>query len=381
MNSEFNPACIADFEPVARANLSQMAYDYFSSGAEDEVTLRDNMAAFDRIRLRPRMLRGVSERDLSVTVLGQKLATPIGISPMAFMKLAHPDGESAVARAAASRGMVMTLSTMSTTSMEDVIAAHAEYTASGAAQEGGAYRDQHPSPMWFQLYVYRDREITRGLVERAEAAGYRALVVTVDTPFLGKRLKDVRNRFALPEGLTLANLNRPDSARVGQVVQDSGLAAYIVSRYDSGLTWESVEWLRSITKLPVIVKGVLRGDDAALAVQHGASGIIVSNHGGRQLDSAVATIDALAEVVEGANGGAEVMIDGGVRRGTDVLKALALGAKLVLVGRPVMWGLAVGGERSVKQVLDLLRDELDLAMALSGVKNIAEITMDLLAKR
>ena len=241
------------------------------------------------------------------------------------------------------------MSTLSNTRMEDV-----------AKVSSG--------PRWFQLYVYKDRGVTRSLVQRAEAAGFTALELTVDAPVLGQREADLRNHFHLPHGLTAANLNAPEFGQVPDLAGHSGLADYFARLQDDNLTWRDVEWLRSITKLPVLVKGVGRGDDAQNAVQSGASGIVVSNHGGRQLDTARPTIRALPEVVEAVAGRVEVLVDGGIRRGTDVLKAIALGARAVQVGRPVLWGLAVEGEAGVRHVLELLRSEFDLAMALCGCR-------------
>jgi 4-hydroxymandelate oxidase len=338
-----------------------MAYDYYASGAEDERTLADNVAAWQRLRLRPRCLVDVSTRDLSTTVLGRPVSMPVLIAPTAFQRLAHPDGELATARAAAAEGTVMGLSTLSTSTLEEV-----------AAANGGGAR-------WFQLYVYKDRGITRALVERAEGAGYEALALTVDAPLFGRRLRDMRNGFALPAGLTAANLVPGGMGEVRRVDDDSGLATYIATMLDQSITWRDVAWLRSITRLPVIVKGVARGDDAAQAMAHGAAGIIVSNHGGRQLDTAIATADALPEIVDAVGDRGEVYVDGGVRRGTDVLKALALGARAALVGRPVLWGLAVDGEAGVRKALGMLRAELDLAMALCGCPTVGAITRDLVA--
>lgn len=350
---------LMDYEHAARERLPEMVYGYYVSGANDEITRDENRAAFQRMRLRPRMLRGVSERDISVSVMGQSWPTPLITAPMAFMAMATPEGEKALARAAGARGVPMTLSTMSTVSLEDV----AEVAS---------------APLWFQLYVYKDRAVTRTLVERAEAAGYQALVLTVDTPLLGRREADIRNQFHLPQGLQAANLTHPSMQAVSQQAGDSGLSAYIASLWDAGLTWADVEWLQAITSLPVWVKGVLRGDDARLAVEHGAKGIIVSNHGGRQLDTAPATIDVLKDVVEHTAGRADVLMDGGVRRGTDVIKALTLGAQGVMLGRPLMWGLAVDGEAGAGHVLDLLLDEIDLGLALCGCRSVADLTPDLL---
>jgi 4-hydroxymandelate oxidase len=283
---------------------------------------------------------------------------------MALQRMAHPDGEIATARASAAAGTVMVLSTLATTSLEDVAPAF----DAGRGDVGGR---------WFQLYVYKDRGVTRALVERAESAGYDALVLTVDTPYLGRRLRDVRNGLALPEGLAVANLVDHDGGALLDAAGESGLAAYVATMLDPSLTWRDVAWLRSITRLPVVIKGLVRDDDAHLAVEHGVSAIIVSNHGGRQLDGTVATAAALPEVVDAAGGALEVYVDGGVRRGTDVLRALALGARAVFVGRPVLWGLAWAGESGVATALEMLRAELDRAMALAGCASVCRVTRDL----
>ncbi|MFL6198051.1 MAG: alpha-hydroxy acid oxidase [Thermoanaerobaculia bacterium] len=357
------PVNVADFEALAREALSREAYDYYAGGAQDEVTLRENRAAWDRLSLAYRVLVDVSRRDLTASVLGQPVAMPVLVAPTAFHRLATPEGELATARAAGAAGTVMILSTLSTSPIEAVVSA-----ASG--------------PVWFQLYVYRDRKATEGLVRRAEAAGCRALVLTVDAPLLGRRERDVRNRFSLPPGLSVANLLPEGYGKVPPALADSGLAAYVTSFLDPSLTWKDVAWLRSITELPILVKGIVRPDDAVRAAEAGAAGVVVSNHGGRQLDTAPATVDVLPEIVDAlASHAVEVLMDGGVRRGTDVLKALALGAKAVLVGRPVLWGLAAGGEGGAAKVLSLLRGELDLAMALAGAPTIADITRDLVRGR
>lgn len=234
-------------------------------------------------------------------------------------------------------------------------------------------------PVWFQLYVYKDREATAGLVHRAEAAGCKAIVVTVDAPLWGRRERDVRNRFQLPEGLSVKNLMPAGKEQFPKEFADSGLAAYMAEVIDQSVTWKVIEWLRSITRLPVLVKGVVRADDAVRAVDHGASGIIVSNHGGRQLDTSPATIEVLPEIVSAVADKIEVLIDGGIRRGTDVVKAIALGAKAVLVGRPILWGLAVDGEQGVSRVLEILRSEFDLAVGLCGYSSVNQIQSDLVA--
>lgn len=350
---------VRDFERAARLTLTKPAYDYFRSGADGERTLRENQRAFRRLTIWPRMLVDVSDRDLSIDLLGERLASPIGVAPTAYHKLATPDGEAATARACAATGTLLVVSTLATTSLEDVAAASA-------------------GPKWFQVYVHRDRGFTRELVERARAAGYKALALTADTPMLGRRLRDVRNRFALPEGLTMANLP-PEPNPEGRPA--SALASYVASRHDASLTWRDVDWLRSISGMPVIVKGILRGDDAARAVAEGAEGVWVSNHGARQLDGVAATIEALPEVVDAVGGRVPVLLDGGVRWGTDVLKALALGANAVMVGRPLLWGLAAGGEDGAARVLSLLREELSTAMALAGCSSVGDIPRDLVRRR
>jgi 4-hydroxymandelate oxidase len=234
-------------------------------------------------------------------------------------------------------------------------------------------------PLWYQLYVFKDRAVTQALVRRAEESGFDAIVVTVDAPLLGRRERDAHNRFELPDGLALANLDTPEMRRLSSAPAESGLANYFAEMLDQSLTWADLEWLRSVTRLPVLVKGVVRGEDAKRAVEAGASGIIVSNHGGRQLDTSIASIDALPEVVEAVGGAVDVLMDGGVRRGTDILKALAMGARAVCVGRPVLWGLAVDGEAGVGNVLDLLTNELSNAMALAGAASVSELTPELLA--
>ncbi|MCA9637921.1 MAG: alpha-hydroxy-acid oxidizing protein, partial [Myxococcales bacterium] len=333
---------------------------YYQSGARDELTLRANRAAYERVALHYRVLVDVSRRNTRTTVLGTPVALPVLVAPTAFHRLAHPEGELATARAAGQAGTIMILSTLSTTDMEAVVAA-----ATG--------------PVWFQLYVYRDRGATEALVRRVEAAGCRALVLTVDAPLLGKREADVRNGFRVPPGLTIENIQAEGAGAMPAAAGGSGLAAYFADLLDPALTWETVEWLRSITALPVLIKGVVRADDAARAAERGVAGIVVSNHGGRQLDTSPATIDVLGPIADAVDGRAELLLDGGVRRGTDVIKALALGAKAALIGRPVLWGLGAGGEAGVAEVLGLLRREIDLAMALCGCPEVAAVTRDLVA--
>jgi 4-hydroxymandelate oxidase len=348
---------LAELEPLARERLSPLAYDYYASGADDEHTLRRNVEAYRELSLHYRVLVDVSRVSCATSVLGIPVELPIFIAPTAFHRLAHPDGEIATARAAAAAGSLFTLSTLSNTRVEDLMA-------------------QTSGPVWFQLYVYKDRAATADLVARVEAAGVRALVLTVDAPRLGRRERDVRNRFALPGGLRVENMHGSRGA-VAPPLAESGLAAYFSSLIDPSLSWDDLSWLRSITRLPVIIKGLVRADDAARAVAAGAHGVVVSNHGGRQLDTSPATIEVLPRIAEAVDGRAEVLLDGGVRRGTDVVKALALGARAVLIGRPALWGLSLGGEAGVAAVLAMLRSELELAMALCGCPTIASLTPDL----
>lgn len=353
------PINIYDFEIIARDKLTQMAYDYYRSGSHDEITLLENIEAFKRIFLKYRVLIDVSKRDLTTEVLGQKISMPLIIAPTAFHKMSCPDGEVATAKAAGAAGTIMILSTLSNSDVEDVVNAS-------------------PGPVWFQLYVYKDRAVTKELVERITKAGCKALVLTVDAPVLGTRERDVRNKFNLPEGLSVKNLLPLNKDKL-PVMDDSGLAGYVQKHLDPSLSWKDIEWLKSITNLPVIIKGIACKEDAALSVIHGADGIVVSNHGGRQLDTSRATIDVLPEVADTVNGKIEILLDGGIRRGTDILKAVALGAKAVLTGRPVLWGLAADGQAGVSAVLEIFRKEFDTAMALCGCDTINKISKDLIS--
>ena len=350
---------VAAFEAAAKRRMRRAHYDYYAGGAEDERTLARNREGFERFVLMPRVLVDVSRVDTATRVLGAPLALPLLLAPAAYQRLAHPDGETAAARAAGEAGALMVLSSMATRSLEEVAAA-----ATG--------------PLWFQLYVYRDRTLSERLVARAEAAGYRALVLTVDTPRLGRRERDLHRPFTLPPGMTLRNFD--DDRRLARWDAQGSMAAYAAQQLDPSLTWEAVEWLRSRTRMPIVLKGILRADDAARAVDAGVSGIWVSNHGGRQLDGAEACIVALPGVAEAVAGRAEVYVDGGFRRGTDVLKALALGARAVAIGRPYLWGLAAGGQRGVRRVLDLMRGELEGAMALAGAPRVDAIDRSLVAR-
>jgi 4-hydroxymandelate oxidase len=359
-NSELMEAInLLALEMRARELLPQAAYDYYAGGANDEITLRENRVTFERITLLPRMLVDVSERHMGTTALGEPVSMPILIAPTAFQGLAHPGGEVATVKAAGATKTLMILSTLSTFSIEEVMA-----VATG--------------PVWFQLYVFKDRAISASLVKRAEVAGCKAIVFTVDAPLRGRRERDVRNQFKLPADLSVKNLLPTGLKEFPDCIAGSGLVAYIASLLDPALTWKDIEWLTGITKLPVLVKGILRSDDALLAVNHGASAIIVSNHGARQLDTTPATISVLPEIADAVGDKAEVYVDGGIRRGTDVLKAIACGARAVFIGRPVLWGLASGGEAGVRYVLEMVRQEFDLAMALSGCPTLSAITRDLI---
>jgi isopentenyl diphosphate isomerase/L-lactate dehydrogenase-like FMN-dependent dehydrogenase len=330
------PFNVWDYERLAEERLDANAHAYFAGGAGDEVTLRENIAAFERRKLRPRVLVDVRGCTTATTVLGKEISLPVLIAPLALQRMAHPDGELATARAAAAAGTIMCLSTAATARPAEVAAA-----AQGA-------------PQWFQVYVFDDRGITTDLVEEAVDSGYGALVLTVDAPFLGRRERDLRIDFKIPEGLTVS----------GNIFGEG---------FDTSLSWRDLEWLAGYG-LPVVVKGLITAEDARLACEHGAAAVVVSNHGGRQLDGVSATLDALEEVVEAVDGRIEVLLDGGVRRGVDVLKAVALGARAVLIGRAMVWGLAVRGEEGVSHVLSLLRSEIELGLALLGCRSPAEVT-------
>lgn len=338
-----------DLAAVARTRLDRAHWDYFAGGAGDESTVLANVSAFDRYRLVPRVLRGTGDRDMRTRLLGCELSMPVLAAPTAFHRLADPEGEPATARAVTGAGTIMVVSMAATTAVEQIAAAAA------------------PGRLWFQLYLQPDLAFTEYVVRRAEAAGCRALVVTVDAPVRGRRDRDLRNGFLdLPPGLACENMR--DAAGL---VRDIGM--------DATLDWGRIAWLRGVTALPIVLKGVLHPADARLAVEHGVDALVVSNHGGRQFDRAVASLDALPAVVDAAAGALPVLLDGGVRRGSDVVTALALGAVAVAVGRPLIWGLAAGGADGVRRVLELLRDDLDLAMALVGARTPADLTPDLVA--
>jgi 4-hydroxymandelate oxidase len=354
---------VHDVERIAEGVLSPGAAAYYDGGAWDESTLRDNIAAFERWRFRPKVLVDVAQRDLSVRVLGRLWPTPFGTAPMALMRLATPEGEVAAARACRARGITYTLSTVASATIEEV------------AEVGG--------PRWFQLYTTPDADWTMSLVRRAEEAGYEALVMTVDAAPLGRRERDHRVGLTLPPGVRYENLVvRPPTGGGGPGGEDAlsreGPQLYAKEFLKEALTPADLAWLIRESRMPVIVKGVLRGDDADAIVEAGAAGVWVSNHGGRQMDRAIASIDALPDVVQAVRGRVPVLFDGGMRRGMDALTALALGATAVFVGRPLLWGLAWDGERGAGAVLDMLTSELDLAMAITGVPRASAIDPSIL---
>jgi 4-hydroxymandelate oxidase len=361
---------VAEYRELARQKLDPVAWAYYAAGSDAQKLKHRNRRAWEDVELRPRVLVDVSNVDPSTELLSLKLPFPALIAPMAYQRLANNDGELATARAAASAGVPYIASTMSNVTLEEI----AQATT---------------APKWFQLYCHRDRAITEDLIRRAEAAGYRAIVVTVDAPVLGRRLSDERSGFELPKGLTRANLVKYESKVEGQAFDSqpstlnggeaSHLAEVFRTRQDASLTWQDIDWFRSMTSLPILLKGVVRADDAKRAVESACQGIIVSNHGGRQLDAAVATARALPEVAKAVAGRIPVLVDGAIEWGADILRALALGANAVLIGRPVLWGLAVAGEEGVRRVLALYREDFTRAMQLAGYTAIADITPDLLA--
>jgi 4-hydroxymandelate oxidase len=345
---------LAELEHRARAILPEPTHDFIAGGADEELTLEDNVAAWSRLRLRPRVLRRVDRVTTRATVLGTALATPIMIAPFGYQRLIHPDGEAATARGGAAAGSLLVVSTRATVSLEEIAHAAPEL------------------PCWFQVYILKDRGWTAELVARAASAGCRALVLTVDAPVVGRNLRARRSNFSFPQS-QLANLG------AGVPTSPQELQSYAGAQHDPAIGFDDIGWLREQVNLPVVVKGVLRGDDAAACVDAGADAVVVSNHGGRQLDMSVATADALAEVTDRVGGRAEVYVDGGIRRGTDVLKALALGATAVMVCRPVIWGLATAGSEGVHGVLAALNDELMRAMMLCQTATLGDISPDLVA--
>lgn len=339
---------LPEFEALARQSMTPMAYEFVASGAAEEHTIGWNREAFDRIRLRPRVLRDVTTVDTRVTLLGRELAFPILLAPVAYHRALHPDGELETARGAAAAGITWMVSMGTTTSIGDIARVAT-------------------SPLWFQVYFQADQEFTRDVVRQAEEAGCEVLCVTVDTPIIGPRNRQAKARFRLAPEVTTPHLY--DIGRRRQEIMDPRRVV---------ATWKDVEWLRAFTKLPLVIKGILDADDAELALQSGAEGIVVSNHGGRNLDTAPAAIDALIEVADRVHGRVPLMLDGGIQRGTDVLKAIALGARAVLIGRPYCYALGVAGRAGVCRVVEILRGELEAAMMLTGAPDIGSIDRSLL---
>lgn len=337
------PLNVWDFEALAAERLEAGAHGYYAGGAGDELTLRDNVEAYRRWQLRPRLLVDVAACSTAATVLGHEISMPLLVAPVAFQRVAHPEGELAMARAAKAAGTIMCLSTIATTTP-------AEVAATGA-------------PRWFQLYVFKDEGVTRDLIAEARDNGFTALLLTVDAPVRGNRERDLRTAFVIPADVRVASIGR------GGVTPKE-----VFDMITPSLTWRDLERISAEAGIPLLVKGILTAEDAILACEHGAAGIVVSNHGGRQLDGVSATIDALPEVVEAVSGRVEVLVDGGIRRGTDVVKALALGARAVLAGRAPLWGLTVDGEEGARRVLELLREEILTALRLLGATSPADVT-------
>ena len=346
--------CVADFERLAESLLEPGAFGYYAGGAVDERALHGNVAAWERLRLRPRVLVDVAEVTTATTVLGTPVSMPLLVAPTAIQRLAHPDGEPAMAKAAAAAGTLMCLSTLATATPEQVAAA-----APGA-------------PRWFQLYVFRDRGVTRAFVEQAVEHGYGAIVLTVDAPRLGRRERDLRTGFRVPEEITVPSLAALRSLEGGS--WEGATPLELLGAVDSSLTWDDLDELHALSSLPLVLKGVQTAEDAELACAHGVDAIVVSNHGGRQLDAVAPTAELLPAVVEAVAGRVEVYVDGGIRRGSDVVMALALGARDVLAGRAPLWGLACDGEAGATRVLQLLRDEIELALALCGCTSPENVT-------
>ncbi len=373
---------IDDFRRIARRRLPRGLFDYIDGGAEDEYTLRANQADFRRYTFRPRVMVDVSERDQSTTVLGTRLATPLILAPTGFTGMFWPRGEIVAARAAARKGALFTLSTMSICSMEEVAEAA-------------------PGPLWFQLYVWRDREIVRSLVERARASGYRALVITVDTPVLGRRERDVRSGLVLPPRITVKNVL--DSVRrvswlrdmltnprptFGNFVGTPGvehdavsLASFTTKQFSPSVSWADLDWYRSIWPGPLAIKGIMAAEDARLAAEHGVEAIVVSNHGGRQLDYLPSAVEVLPEIVDAVGGRAEVILDGGIRRGSDVVKAIALGARACMIGKAFNFGVAAAGQAGAEKAIDILQSEIDRTLALIGRPTLAELDRSAVRQR
>ncbi|HEU5413071.1 MAG TPA: alpha-hydroxy acid oxidase [Candidatus Angelobacter sp.] len=344
-------ADVQQFETLARKKLSQMAYDYIRSGGADEITMRENRLGFERLAVAPRVLTDVSQIDTRTSLFGAELQSPILLAPIAYQRVFHPEGELATARGASASGAPLVISSFTTTAIDEI---------ARSTQQ----------PIWFQLYVQRDRAFTQDMVERAIAQGCKAVCLTVDTPVLGCRYGQLK--FALPAGIECMHVRGLAQKLMASGHKLHGYGIYD-ALFDPSFNWNDLEWLRSFTPVPLLLKGVLTAEDAARAVAAGVDGIIVSNHGGRNLDTLPAAIEALPRVVEAVGGRIPVLMDSGIRRGTDILMALALGARAVLVGRPYAYGLAAAGAEGVERVIRILREELERAMALTGRPSIAEI--------
>ncbi|XP_070380599.1 uncharacterized protein [Dermacentor albipictus] len=349
--SEHSALTVANIERVARVKLEPQARRYFFSGADRQQTLKENTAAFERLRFRPKFLVDVSRVDTTTSVLGHRISMPIGFAPAAMQKLAHKDGEAAAAQAAQDARTVMILSSLSTTSLEEV------------------RRKAPRCLLWFQAYLFRDRSVTEWMVKRAARAGYSAIVLTADSPVVGHKLGPAKNRFVLPPNVTFANL---EGWHEKSNIQ-SGTQEDVDGHISRAVSWQDIGWLKKISGLPIVAKGVLTRDAALQAYHHGAAAILVSNHGGRQLDGTPATIEALPEIVSAIRGRLEIYLDSGVRSGADVVKALSLGARAVFVGRPLIWGLAYNGKQGVDRVLEILRTELERTIKLLGCKNSSSL--------
>lgn len=372
--------CVADYEEKSKEKLEKSALDYYQSGAGDQLTLHLNKEAFNDLRIRPRFLRDVSKLDLSTEIFGKKLKWPVGIASTAMQRMAHPEGEVANAKAAGQAGSVFVLSTLATTSLQELA-------------------EQAPdTDKWFQLYIYKDRSLTENLVRTAEECGFKAIVLTVDAPVFGIRRRDVRNKFSLPADLKLSNFTGEilDKTLKNDILLSefpgiqakgvkssgaSGINEYVASQFDDTLTWKDVKWLVEFTKLPVVAKGILTKEDALLALHYGCKGVIVSNHGARQVDGVPATIEALPEIVKAVGNEMVVMLDGGVYQGVNVFRALALGAKYVFMGRPAIWGLAVDGQKGVENVLGIVKKEFENTLKLTGCSSLNDIRPEMVVHK
>src|SRR5919108_5874144 len=354
MAMSMTPINLFDFEAIAKDRMPKEEYDYIAGGATDEISVDRNRRAYESWALRPRVLRDVSKLDLATTILGMKVSLPVLIAPCGGHQRAHPEGELATYRAAAFCGTILVVSANANTSFEEL---------AGAAT----------GQLWLQLYPFRDRELTKDWLHRARAAGYKAICVTLYSQWRPKRERNIRNNYKRSRGVNYPETASAEAPRAGSS-RRAGEAA------DPAATWNDLEWIKLATDLPVIAKGIMTGEDVELCAQVGADGVIVSNHGGRHLDNTLATIEVLSEAVAAAKGRLEILLDGGVRRGADVVKALALGAKAVFIGRPLFWGLAVAGEQGVIRVLEILREEIEITMAKCGRRTVAEIDSTVVVK-